>query len=250
MSKYSVNQLSKIAGVSVRTLHHYDQIGLLKPAYRSEKNYRYYEKKQLLTLQQILFYKELEIPLKEIQKIINDPGFDLIQALEGHKTALENRAERLDKLLNTIDKTLNYLKNDKYILTDDEIYEGFSEEQVKSMREEVGERWGKEQLLETEERIRKMGKEGWHDLQQKGEEISLLLADLMDLPPGHEKVQEAIQLHFRHMNNFYEVSKERYLGLGNMYTTDERFTEYYEKYRPGLADFINESIKIFCETLN
>lgn len=249
MSKYTVKQLSKLAGVSVRTLHHYDHIGLLKPAYRSEKGYRYYEKKQLLILQQILFYKELDFPLSKIQEILSAPDFDLIKALESHRTELKKRSARLNKLSSTVEKTILELKNKKTMLSDDEIYEGFSKEEIKSMRHEVSERWGKEQLLETEERIKKLGKEGWHNLKKKGEEITRLLADLMELQPEHEKVQQAIQLHFRHMNNYYEVSKERYLGLGNMYVTDERFTAFYEKYRSGLAGFVNEAIKIFCKNL-
>lgn len=249
MSKYTVKQLSKLAGVSVRTLHHYDQIGLLKPSFRSDKGYRFYEREQLLILQQILFYKELDFPLKEIQQIIQNPEFNLINALENHKAELKKRAARLKQLLTTVDKTLLELKNKKDMLKDNEIYEGFSKEEIKAMREEVSERWGEKQLLETEERIRKMSKEGWHDLKQKGEEITQLLADLMDLPCDHEKVQGAIQLHYRHMNSYYEVSKERYLGLGNLYITDERFKAYYEKYRPGLAHFVNESIKVFSEHL-
>ncbi len=187
--------------------------------------------------------------LKDIQQIITDSDFDLIEALESHKSALKSRAKRLKNLLNTIDKTINKLKNKNVMLTEDEIYEGFSREEVNARRKEVSERWGEDQLLKTEDRIRKMGKEGWHDLKQKEEEINQLLADLMDLPPEHAKVQAAIQLHYRHLNDFYEVSKERYLGLGNMYTTDERFTAYYEKYRTGLTQFINEAIQVFCESL-
>jgi len=133
MTHYSVKQLSKLAGVSVRTLHHYDRIGLLKPAFRSEKGYRFYERAELLQLQQILFYKELDFPLKEIGEIINNPNFDLITALEFHKNQLKLRSTRLAELLATIEKTIIELKTKNEVMKDNEIYKGFTAEEVKSM---------------------------------------------------------------------------------------------------------------------
>ncbi len=246
MSKYSVKELAELAGVSVRTLHHYDQIDLLKPSYRSEKGYRFYERKELLLLQQILFYRKLGLTLADIDAIINDSSFNLINALESHKKNLKKELGDLKRLIKTIDNTLNELKNNE-IMKDHEIYEGFTTDEMKSIREEVTDRWGEEQLLATEERIRKMGKEGWENTKQKGEEINKLLADVMHLPPEHINVQKAIQLHFTHMNLFYEVSKERYSALGKMYVDDKRFTATYDKYSLGLASFINEAIQIFCQ---
>ena len=122
MTHYSVKQLSKLAGVSVRTLHHYDRIGLLKPAFRSDKGYRFYGRNELLQLQQILFFKELDFPLKEIREIINDPNFDLVSALEFHKKQLLLRSKRLDELLATIEKTiLINLKTKNEVMKDHEI---------------------------------------------------------------------------------------------------------------------------------
>lgn len=247
MTKYSVKELAQLAKISVRTLHHYDEIGLLKPAFRSDKGYRFYDRKQLLMLQQILFYKELGFSLRDINTVINDPNFDLIAALHSHKKKLKNQAKNLKRLINTIDKTIEEL-NKNEIMKDSEIYEGFNPEQVPSIKQEVINRWGDKELKAVEERIRQMGKTGWKETKEKGEEIDQLLADLMDLNPSCDQVQEAIGLHFRHMNLFYEVSKERYLGLGKMYTADERFKNHYEAYRAGLADFIYEGIKVYCET--
>lgn len=248
MTKYSVKELADLSKVSVRTLHYYDEIGLLKPAFRSAKGYRYYERQQLLILQQILFYRTLGFSLQDISSIVNDPTFDLVQALESHRKELLRKSHDIKQLLKTIELTLEELKNDR-IMKDSEIYSGFSAQEAKAIRQEVSERWGEDQLKETEDRIRALGKEGWKDTQQKGEEINRLLADLMDLEPGSKQVQEAIELHYRHMNIFYEVSKERYLGLGKMYTEDERFTQYYDKYRSGLAQFVLQAIEVFCERM-
>lgn len=247
MHKYSVQQLSKIAGVSVRTLHHYDRIGLLKPAERSEKNYRFYGKPELLRLQQILFYKELDFSLKEIAKILNDPDFDFLKALEFHQVELLRRADRMQQLLVTVDKTIHSLKSKKNMMTDKELYEGFSKEEIDSMRKEVKKHWGAKELLDEEERIQKLGKEGWDDHKTKGEEINNLLAELMDFHPSEKQVQQTVAMHFKHLNFYYRVSKERYEGLGKMYVDDERFKAHYDKYRDGLAVFLRDAIFIFCQ---
>lgn len=247
MTRYSVKQLSKLAGVSIRTLHHYDRIGLLKPSFRSEKNYRYYERPELEKLQQILFYRELDIPLGEIAEILHDPDFDRLKALEQHRTMLRSRAKRLKTLLTTIDKTISNIKNNSDMLTDKEMYEGFTSEQVESMRQEVIDRWGEKELQEAEERIRKMGSQGWQDHKAKGEEISQMMAELMDLGPGDPRVQQTVALHYRYIGQFYEVSEERYRGLGKLYVEDERFTAYYEKFREGLAAFMQKAMDVFCD---
>lgn len=247
MKKYSVQQLSRLAGVSVRTLHHYDQIGLLKPAERSEKNYRFYGKAELLKLQQILFYKELEFSLKDIAKILNDPDFDFLTALEFHQVKLLRKADRVQQLLTTIDKTIHSLKNKNTNMKDQELYKGFSQEEITSMRNEVKKRWGANELLEVEERIRQLGSEGWDDHQAKGEEINHLLADLMEIHPAEKQVQQAVAMHFKHLNFYYKVSKERYEGLGKMYVEDERFKAHYDQYKEGLAIFLRDAIFIFCQ---
>lgn len=247
MTKYSVKQVSKLAGVSIRSLHHYDKIGLLKPKARTEKGYRYYGREELLKLQQILFYKELDFPLKEIAEILNNEEFDLVEALEFHRVQLQQRSKRLKKLLTTIDKTIVQLKNQEIMMTDKELYEGFTEEEVKKMRAEVSDKWGEKELLATEERIRTLGKEGWKDTKKKGEDIVQLLSELMDLGADHEKVQKAIQLYHRYMNTFYEVDEARYRGLAQMYVDDGRFTAYYEKYREGLAHFVKQAIDVYCD---
>ncbi len=117
MNGYSVKKLAKLAGVSVRTLHHYDQLGLLKPSLRTEARYRLYGEKELLRLQQILLYKELDFSLQEIGDILDKADFDLLEALQSHKTALQSRRDRLGVLLTTIDKTIQKLKGEELIIS-------------------------------------------------------------------------------------------------------------------------------------
>src|SRR3990167_2633575 len=127
---YTVNKLAKLSGVSARTLHFYDEIGLLKPAYVGENNYRYYEEEQLLMLQQILFYRELGMPLSEIQGIINSDNFDKIEALQSHKKILEQGLDRSQQMIKTIDKTISHLRG-KEKMKDEELYYGFDSEKQK-----------------------------------------------------------------------------------------------------------------------
>lgn len=245
--KYSVKKLSKLAGISIRALHHYDHIGLLKPAERAESGYRYYRRAELFRLQQILFYRELDYSLAEIGKILDDPAFDLKKSLLSHRAELIKRADRTQRLLDTIDKTIVQLENETDMISDEEMYEGFSKDAVEEMRQEAIDNWGEEQVKAAEQKVKAMGKERWKEVQQEGDEISKRLAALMDREPSASEVQQEVANHYRHLCMFYEVSKERYLALGEMYVQDERFTAHYDKFGEGLAEFLNKAIQLFCE---
>lgn len=149
MKKYTVQQLADLAGVSVRTLHHYDEIGLLRPAERSEKGYRYYTRNELLRLQQIMFYKQLDMPLSTIAELMDSPEYNAIDALEEHRLLLIKKEQELGVLIQTINKTIQAMKDNRNI-PDEELYEGFSKEQVADMRAEVVERWGEDELTNSE----------------------------------------------------------------------------------------------------
>lgn len=247
MSRYSVKQLSALAGVSIRTLHHYDKIGLLKPAERAESGYRYYGKTELLRLQQILFFKELDYSLAEIKQIITANDFDLIASLEKQKEALQKQIGRTEKLLNTLDKTVQSLKRKEIMVSDEEMYKGFTKQEVPKIRMEVIDRWGEDRLLEAENNVRKMTKQEWADTKQEAEEINRWLANVMHLRPEDSEVQKIVQAHYKHLNKFYNVSEQVYRSLGQMYVDDERFRINYDKVKDGLAFFLNEAIQVFCD---
>lgn len=246
IQQYSVKQLSHLAGVSIRTLHHYDEIGLLKPAQRSEKGYRSYGRDELFRLQQIMFYKTLGYALEEIKSILDTDDFDLISALQSHKKVLETRAKDLNKLMSTIDKTIVELKNKEGMITDKELYEGFKPEEVESIKTETAKRWP-EESIQVENRIKQMSKAAWKDTQQEAEEINLWLSNLMHKPVSDIEVQKVIKLHFDYLHRFYEVSEERYRGLADMYLQDDRFKSHYDSVKTGLALFLNEGIHKFCD---
>ncbi|RYD57891.1 MAG: MerR family transcriptional regulator [Sphingobacteriales bacterium] len=246
MDKFSVHQLAKMANISARTLHHYDEIGLLKPAFRADSGYRYYTKEELLRLQQILFYKELDLPLAEIQQILDEPEFDRLQALDHHKEQMRKKVQRYETLIRTIDKTILDLKNKQRMTTYEEMYEGFSKEQVDEYEKEVTERWGGERLEESKRNIQAMTKQEWGDLKAEGENINRSLAAIMDHSPTDADVQRLVARHHIMIGKFYECPYEVYRGLGNMYVADERFTATYDKYKPGLAVFLQKAIEHYC----
>ncbi len=243
---YSVKELSKLAGVSVRTLHHYDEIGLLSPAYRSEKGYRFYERPELFRLQQIMFYKTLGYELAEIKNILDDNGFDLVKSLRFQRKQLMKKQANLEELIATIEKTIHEIKSQEGMITDKEMYEGFSKEEANQMRMEATERWGDE-VSQVEQRIKEMGKKEWSETKQEAEEINLWLSNLIHKPVTDIEVQKVIMMHFEHISKFYDVSEVRYRGLADMYVADERFKAHYDKVKPGLAEFLNKGMHQFCD---
>ena len=130
MTDYSIKQVADLAGITVRTLQYYDKIGLLSPAKRSDKGYRRYQRDELLKLQQILLYRELEITLKDIHDLVNNPSFNLLRALEQHKFFLKRRAKHIKTLIQTVDKTIAEVKTKDSIMTDREIYQGFTPPEI------------------------------------------------------------------------------------------------------------------------
>ncbi len=233
---HTVRQLARLAGVTVRTLHHYDQIGLLRPSARTAAGYRLYGD------------KEMDVPLEQIREILDDPQFDLVQALRGHRQTLQARAARLETLLHTVDKTIARLTEDTPMLTVEELYEGFSKEDAERYRREARENWGAEMVEATEQRARKLSKAQWQAVQQQGEEATQLLASLMDHSPDDPAVQAAIAQHHAWIENFYPTPAELYRGLGQMYVEHPEFRAFYEKYRPGLAEFMQAAMAHYADT--
>jgi DNA-binding transcriptional MerR regulator len=246
---YTVGQLAKMAGVSVRTLHHYDQIGLLKPPARTEAGYRLYGEPELLRLQQILFFKELDMPLDEVRHILDDPGFDQVAALEGHRQALQQRMERLARLLKTIDRTIDRLTEDDMTLKDEELYEGFTTEQIERYKREAREMYDPALVAESERRVKKMSRAEWQAVKDEGEAVTTGLAALIDRAPGDAEVQRLIARHHAWIENFYPCSAEVYRGLGQGYVEHPEFRAFYEKVHPGLADFMAAAMNHYADQI-
>lgn len=255
MENYSVKKLSKLAGISARTLHYYDQIGLLKPSIRTEAKYRFYGKKELLRLQQILFYKELDFSLKEICEIMDNPEFDLLVALLNHKVELKKRQDRIETLIDTIDKTIfNQFKYKKKMLKPEELYVGLSKETAETYRAEAIKKYGLDAVETSEKSLLKLTKKQIVDLREEQIEITNHLYSLMNESYDGDKVQNVIAKHYVVTRKFWgthnskDSQSEQYSGLGELLTTDERFTEIDGNPQPELAKFMNKAMTHFANT--
>jgi DNA-binding transcriptional MerR regulator len=248
---YTVQQLARMAKVSVRTLHYYDHVGLLEPSARTAAGYRLYGEADLLRLQQILFFRELDFPLTEIQAILDQPEFNQVKALRDHRLLLQQEADRLGRLLKTIEKTISRLTEDNMTMTpsmtDEELYEGFTPEQIERYTREANELYDPKIVAEANRRVRQMTKEQWQAVKVEGGAVAQQLADLMDKKPGDAAVQAAIARHYAWVDNFWHPTAESYRGLGQGYAEHPEFRAFYEKYRPGLADFICAAMSYYAD---
>lgn len=246
---YTVKKLSQISGVSVRTLHWYDEIGLLKPAFIGDNHYRYYEEQQLLRLQQILFFKELGFSLSDIQALLQKEDFDHIEALIAHKKVLEGEIKRKNDLIATIDKTIQHLEG-KYIMSNEELYYGFDAERQHEYEQYLVEYKGLEAeklLKESKKRIAKWDGEEWDRVKQEGDEIYKALATAIEkgLSPESEDVQAIIQRHFEMTERFYDVTAEVYAGLADLYVQHPDFKKFFDVYHPKMIEFVGSAIRFY-----
>lgn len=243
MKNQTVKQLALKAKVSVRTLHYYDQIDLLNPTSRSPKGYRLYSFQDQLKLQQILFFKELGVPLKDIKVLINNPAFNPIKTLKKHRSAITTKIQSYKNLLNTLDKTIKNYNPNKM---SHDLYEGFSPEEAKQYRDEAIQRWG-DQVTKSEKKLSKLSKAEFQALKQEGLQIVKDLSLLMkkDQPVNSPETQAKIKEYHDHMQNYYNCTLTIFQNLGEMYVQDARFTKYYEDIAKGLAKYISQAIQIY-----
>jgi len=243
---YTVKELAKLSGVTTRTLHYYDEINLLKPAYHSENGYRYYEKEQLLRLQQIMFYRELDLPLAIIQEILSNSSFNLISALTSHKQNLSKQAERLQGLMNTIDQTIKHIKGEKQ-MSDEQLFNGFDEEKQRQYEEEIKGKYGEKLLYESKQRTKNWNKDNYATVQKQYDDIHRNLVKVMDHGHDSSEVQSIIQKHFEVINQFYTPTKEMYKGLGQMYIEHPDFRKLYDSHHPELANFMVKAMAYYAD---
>lgn len=249
MSHYSIGKLAELAGVSIRTLRYYDRIGLLKPAERTRARYRLYGEEELLRLQQILFYKELDFSLKKIREILDNPDFDVVQALKTHKSALKKRQQRIDKLLVTIDRTITKL-NDGAMLNHEELYDGLPKEKAEAWRSEAVEKWGKGTIEQSETSLRNMSKDELQALKDDFTNLWKKLASLSDQDPESTTVQDEIARHYKYLQQFWgrKPDAEAYKGLAELYINDKRYTTIDEEPKPKFARFLSRAMSCFADT--
>jgi len=239
-----INEVTKLTGVTARALHYYDVIGLLKPNGISDAGYRIYDEEALESLQQILFFKELDFSLNDIKEIITNPDYDKTEALQKHKELLIQKKNRLDRLITLVENTIKGDTNMSFKEFDmTEI-----ETNKKKYATEAKERWGStEAYKESEEKISSYDNQQWKALNDEGAAILKSFGENRHLAPDGEAAQELVKRWQSYITtNFYNCTKEILSGLGLMYTGDGRFTENIDQNGKGTALFMANAIAIYC----
>lgn len=244
---YTVKQIAEMAGVSVRTLHYYDEIGLLKPSRVGENGYRYYGDDAVLRLQQILFYREMDLELAQIQEILTSDGFDLMRALQAHRHALRQKIKRLETLKQTVDATILHLAGE-VDMSKKRFFEGFSEEKQAQYEEEVVAQWG-ETAAQSIALWNSYSEERKAEIMLEGSHIYQAIADNMDKGAASAEVQALLARWHEHLRNFYEPSIEALAGLGAMYHDHPDFNATFTRLHPDLPGFLKEAIAHYVDVL-
>lgn len=230
--EYTIKKLGELAGVSARTLRYYDEIDLLKPCRINSSGYRIYGQKEVDLLQQIMFYKSMDMKLEQIQEIISHPDYDINESLIKHHRRLIARKEQLDRLILTVEKTIAYNKGEME-MSNKEKFEGFKKEKLKENEakygKEIREKYGEKSVEESNKKFLNLNEENFKRMQEVEDEM---FSNLL-------KVSESNNLDSEEAKGVYEnhkewlsfswpsYSKEAHAGLAQMYVADERFAKYY-----------------------
>ena len=240
--KMQIKEFAQFTGVSVRTLHYYDEIGLLVPA-RVDKatGYRYYDEQSLLRMQEILFYRELDFSLKSIEEILSSPNYDKTQALKEQKKLLILKKERLENLISAIDGAMK----------GENVMNAFNNTEFEKYKAEAREKWGNtEAYQEHAEKTKGYAKDKWNSLAAGMDAIMGQFAAAMANgdAPDSDTAQDLVKTLQSHITeNYYHCTKEILFGLGQMYVADDRFRQNIDKHGDGTAAFICEAITIYCK---
>ncbi len=241
---YSVGQVAELAGVTVRTLHHYGQIGLLEPQERTAAGYRRYSDDDLQELQHILFYRELGFPLEDIATILRVPGADASAHLARQRELLMQRIHRLQSMVAAVEKEME-AKTMGIQLTPEEKFEVFGPTYSEDYETEAEQRWGDTGAWkQSQARTATFSKEQWVEIKKAGDDLNRRLAEAMraGAAPDSPQAMHLAEEHRRSIETFYDCGYPMHRGLGDMYVQDERFTRTYDDVAPGLAQWLRGAI--------
>jgi DNA-binding transcriptional MerR regulator len=246
---FTVKQLSKMAGVTPRTLHHYDDIGLLKPSRVGDNGYRYYGEEALLKLQQILFYRELDFPLDDIKKIMGRRDFDVLGALQNHKDALQKQVVRLNRLLATVDNTIQHIKGEK-VMSQKGFFEGFNEEEQEKYALEAEQLYDPETVRESNRKWKGYSAAKKEAIMAEGRQIYQDMVAAIPKGASSAEAQAVVEHWRKHMDYFWTPNLDQLLSLANGYNDDPRFKANFDKMHPQLAEFMLEAVKVYVAKRN
>ena len=249
MKTYTVNQLARLAGISVRTLHHYDEIGLLKPAFTGENRYRYYGEEELLRLQQILIHRELDMPLAQIGAMLDTPEFDKVATLQKQRERLEEQAKRYARMIKTIDRTIARLKGDR-AMKDADLYSGIvSPEKQAEYEQWLIDRCGTDMEMQIERSRKAMSEMSKDEVAAMMKELEAVEQGLAEglrqgVPPQATSLDPMIERHRAWIGRSWgrDCPPDVYAGLADIYEHPD-FRARYEAIQPGFADYLTTAMR-------
>jgi DNA-binding transcriptional MerR regulator len=245
MDEMTIGEIARLAGVTVRTLHHYDEIGLVVPTDRTDAGYRLYGYREVARLQEVLFFRELGFGLDEIRTIVEEPGYDRQTALANQRGLLEAKAERLLTMVDAVDAAIDAERRG-ITMNQEEMLEVFGDFDPTEYEQEARERWGDtDAYKQSARRTARYTKQDWERLGVEAAEINDAFIALMESgePATSTEAMEVAERHRAHISKwFYECSLEIHQGLGQMYVADHRFTKNIDKAKEGLAAYMSEAI--------
>lgn len=239
-----INEVAKLTGITVRTLHYYDEIDLLKPSEMTDAGYRLYDSTALETLQQILFFRELDFSLNDIKEIMSNPHYDKVEALTKHKELLMTKRNRIDDLIHLVD---HKLKGEQ-----DMTFRQFDKTEIeankKKYADEVKKRWGNTNAYaESEKKTKRYADAEWEILSGESDALLREFGKIRNMPPESKEAQDLVKKWQAYITaNFYTCTNEILSGLGLMYIGDERFTQNIDQNGEGTAAFMAAAIEVFC----
>ncbi|WP_220657970.1 MerR family transcriptional regulator [Tsukamurella sp. TY48] len=247
---HTVGAIARLTGVSVRTLHHYDDIGLVPPSGRTAAGYRAYSDADVERLHQVLTYRELGFPLEQIATLLDDPSADAMAHLEEQRTLLTTRIDRLHRMVAAVEEMMNRKKggitlsaqDQAEIFGDDWLGEGYAEE--------AEQRWGDtDAWKQSAERTAKLSKDDWKQLKAEGDALEAALADGLarGVAPGSEEGNALAEQHRAGIDRWYDCDHAMHVCVARMYIDDPRFRKHYEDIAPGLAQYVYDLVAANAE---
>lgn len=240
---WTVSEVARLAHVTVRTLHHYDEIGLLVPSQRTEAGYRMYGPPELERLQQILLFRELSFSLEAIQELLEQPAFERLEALRAQRELLFERIARTESVIGAVDVAIEALQGGTE-MDEERMFAGFGDFDQADHAEEARERWGDtDAYRESMRRAKRYTKEDWTRIKAEADGIEARWVTLMEGrgPADAAHIAEEYRLHIDRW--FYPLSRAGHVKLAELYTSDARFEQHYEKRAAGLAAYVAASIR-------
>ncbi|MGX5657754.1 MerR family transcriptional regulator [Geodermatophilus nigrescens] len=242
----NVGEVAALAGVTVRTLHHYDRIGLLSPSGRTAAGYRRYSAADLDRLHQVLLYRELGFPLEEVAALLDDPSADPAAHLRRQHRLLRDRLERTRAMVAAVEKEMEAM-NMGISLTPEERFELFGDWLPEEYEREAEERWGEtDAWAESRRRTAAYSKDDWVRIKAEGEDVEARMAAALQagVAPDSARAMDLAEEARQQISRwFYDCPPEMHAGIGRMYVEDERFAAHYERRAPGLAQWVSTAVQ-------